>query len=239
VGESRTHYQISLTARQAVGLFVGLLGALGVAYFLGVKTGLAGRDREPRPDEKLASAAPAPGPAAAAAGASEPAVPPVETGIPIAARGADPAATPPPPEPTPPATIHPFEDASEEESPSPADAGSRTSVVGAPAAPASKAPPASGKGAAPASKAAAAPPPSGKVWVQAASLSSRDEAGALSARLAKRGFHAVVSTGSGAKGTVYRVRVGPYRNEEEASHAVTKLSKQEKIREPWIVPEGK
>ena len=30
-----------------------------------------------------------------------------------------------------------------------------------------------------------------------------------------------------------------YRTEEEASKAVSKLSRQEKIREPWIVPEGK
>ena len=45
--------------------------------------------------------------------------------------------------------------------------------------------------------------------------------------------------GSGPKGKVYRVRVGPYHSEDEASHAVTKLSRQEKIREPWIVPDGK
>ena len=232
MGEARTHYQISLTARQAVGLFVGLLAALGVAYFLGLKTGLAGR--ETRVDERPAPAAPA-----ASQAAAEPAVPPVETGIPNGARAAEPAVTPPPAEPTAPATIHPFEDASEEESPAPADAGSRTSVVGAPAATPSKAAPAAGRSAAPSAKAAAAPAPAGRIWVQAASLSSRDEAGALSARLSKHGFHAVVSSGSSPKGVVYRVRVGPYRSEEEAARAVTKLSKQEKIREPWIVPEGK
>ena len=34
--EPRTHYQISLTARQAVGIFVGLLLALGLAFFFGL-----------------------------------------------------------------------------------------------------------------------------------------------------------------------------------------------------------
>jgi SPOR domain len=35
------------------------------------------------------------------------------------------------------------------------------------------------------------------------------------------------------------VRVGPYRTDDEAARAVARLSKQEKIREPWVVPEGK
>ncbi|MDQ2970328.1 MAG: hypothetical protein M3R34_04230, partial [Acidobacteriota bacterium] len=42
--EPRTHYQLSFTARQALLLFVGLLGALAVAYAFGLMTGLAGRD---------------------------------------------------------------------------------------------------------------------------------------------------------------------------------------------------
>jgi cell division protein FtsN len=49
----------------------------------------------------------------------------------------------------------------------------------------------------------------------------------------------VVLAGSGPKGKVYRVRVGPYSSEDEAARAMAKLTKQEKIREPWIVPEGK
>ncbi|MFY9552868.1 MAG: MFS transporter, partial [Thermoanaerobaculia bacterium] len=43
----RTHYQISLTARQAVGLFAGLLVALGVAFFFGLMAGLSGRAPAP------------------------------------------------------------------------------------------------------------------------------------------------------------------------------------------------
>jgi len=44
VDQPKTHYQLSFTVRQALALFVGLLLALSVAYFLGVMTGLAGRE---------------------------------------------------------------------------------------------------------------------------------------------------------------------------------------------------
>ena len=72
-----------------------------------------------------------------------------------------------------------------------------------------------------------------------ASIRPGDEPGAyINGVATRRGFHAVVLAGSGPKGRIYRVRVGPYGSEEEASHAVTKL-RQEKIREPWIVPDGK
>jgi cell division septation protein DedD len=43
VPEPRTHYQVSFTSRQAVLLFVVVLAALTGAYFLGLVTGLAGR----------------------------------------------------------------------------------------------------------------------------------------------------------------------------------------------------
>jgi cell division septation protein DedD len=235
VSEPRTHYQISLTARQAVGIFAGLLLALGVAFFFGLMAGYSGRQTR---DEKAAGA-----PVAAAAltpvAGSEP-MPPVETGVPLVGTGAvskADAALTPAPEPTTPATLHPFEDSAEDEASVTPAPGSRTAVVGArPPAPAEK-------GAAPSGKAAAAPKtaaaPAGKVWVQAASLSSHDEAAALGARLSKHGFHAVVLPASGPKGKVYRVRVGPYHSEDDASRAMAKLSKQEKIREPWIVPDGK
>jgi cell division septation protein DedD len=230
VGEPTTHYQISLTARQAVGAFAGLLVALGLAFFFGLMAGYAGRDR-PEPARE-----PAASDAARSAPASE-APPPVETGVaPRDGAKADLAAsnTPPPAEPTAPATLHPFEDAAEEEGASaPSSSASRTTIAGAPV---EAAPPKPSKPATASRSGAAAP--GDRVWVQAASLSSRDEANALGARLSKRGFHAVVLAGSGPKGKIYRVRVGPYRSEEEASHAVTKL-RQEKIREPWIVPDGK
>ncbi|HWZ85742.1 MAG TPA: SPOR domain-containing protein [Thermoanaerobaculia bacterium] len=233
MSEPRTHYQISLTARQAVGLFAGLLLALGLAFFFGLMTGYSGRDA--RAAEKSAASrvaaesTPAPG--------SE-APPPVETGVAVAEPKADTAAaTTPSPEPTTPATIHPFEDSTEDEAAAAQASGSRTSVSGAPAAPVGT--PAPGVRAPSPSARVAAAPAAGKVWVQAASLSSHDEANALGVRLSKHGFHSIVLAASGPRGKVYRVRVGPYRSEDEATRAMAKLTKQEKIRQPWIVPDGK
>jgi DedD protein len=219
VGEPRTHYQISLTARQAVGLFVGLLLALGLAFFFGLMTGLSGR--------KLAADA------IAAASPAEPvpdfsdALAPIETAVPTAVYSpgsrtelAAPMTTPVPIEPAVPSTIQPFEDGSADES-SPVAAASG-----------GKAPaPAAGK---PVGR-------EGPFWVQVASLTSRDEAGALSGRLSKHGFRSQVLTAAGpaGKGRVYRVRVGPYRSEAEATRAANKLSREENVKSPWVVPEGK
>jgi cell division septation protein DedD len=233
VSEPRTHYQISLTARQAVGVFAGLLAALGLAFFFGLMAASAGRGTEgaSAPGETEAAAKPVP--------TAADAPPPVETGIPAASpagaassSGTAVAAS----EPTPPATIHTFEDSADEDAAASTTPGSRTSIAGAPGG----APPAAAKSAPKVATAPAHPaaPPDG-IWIQAASLSSRDEANALGARLSKHGYHAVVLAGSGPKGKVYRVRVGPYRTETEASHAVSRLSHQDKIHEPWIVPEGK
>jgi cell division septation protein DedD len=218
--EPRTHYQISLTTRQAVGAFVGLLLALGLAFFFGLMTGLSGRGRPQEPAERVAAARPVPD-----------ALPPVETAVPTA-RGeatrepggpAEAPAAVPAGEPTPPQTLQTFEDGGAEE-PTPA--------VGAAPAPT----PHTG-----ASGAKPAPPPSapasaaGRVWVQVASVSSRSEAETLSARLSKRGYHAVVSAEKGR----LRVRVGPYRTTEEARRAAEKLRKQENLKSPWVVFEGK
>jgi cell division septation protein DedD len=220
VDEPRTHYQISLTARQAVGLFVGLLVALGLAFFFGLMTGLSGR--KPAPDSIAAAAPLEPTPDSSAG------IPPIETAVPTAVFSpgsrtelAAPATTPVPGEAAAPSTIQPFEDASADE-PSPVAAASG----GKPPAPPPAAKPVSGEG---------------SFYVQVASLSSKDEAGALSGRLSKHGFHCLVLTaaGPGGKGRVYRVRVGPYRSEPEATRAAEKLSRQEKIKGPWVVPEGK
>ena len=193
--------------------------------------GLSGRDR--RAPERIAEGGEAPKVAKAAPDSP----PPVETGIPSADSPAA-APTPSPGEATPPATLRTFEDsADEDQAVAPNDSGSRTTVAGgraqapAPTPSAAKAPPAASR---PSASSGA-----DRVWVQAASLSSHEEANALGTRLTRHGFHAVVTAGSGTKGKIYRVRVGPYRSEDEASRAVAKLSRQEGIREPWIVPDGK
>ncbi len=222
--EPRTHYQISLTARQAVGLFVGMLAALGVAYFFGVRTGLSGRDSA-APETTAALAEPTP---------SDPlALPPIETAVPTARAslgsrtelaGEALATTPPPAEAPAPATLQPFDDGSSSDESSPLNEASP-----------GKAPmPADYPRATP----AAAP---GKYWVQVASLTSRDEAGSLSNRLTRRGFPSQLLTAPGpqGKGRVFRVRVGPYKSEAEATRIADRLVRQEKLKGPWVVPDGK
>jgi cell division septation protein DedD len=229
----RTHYQITFTARQAVGAFLVLLLSLGVAYYFGLMSGLSGSG--PARDAGSATG----GDKVAAAGAGEEdaeALPPIETAVPTAAvpsgplgsrtllAGGGPVQTAVPAEPTPPATLQTFQDGSAddpESSPVAAAGGSEP-------APSSAKP------------AAAAPSARGQFWVQVASLSSREEAGTLSTRLTRRGFRSQVLTAAGpkGKGKVYRVRVGPYRSEDDAERAATKLARHENVKSPWVVPDG-
>ena len=53
-------------------------------------------------------------------------------------------------------------------------------------------------------------PASGELWVQVFSVSSEKEAQSAKQRLTKHGHHVSVSPAAGPKGTVYRVRVGPF-----------------------------
>ena len=210
--EPRTHYQISLTARQAVGLFVGLLLALGLAFFFGLMTGLAGRGREtgnaPSESAEARAAEPTPAGDAAAAPARGQAA---DRETPVAVASAEPTAPP---------TLQTFEDGGAEEIMPPVPVTAKPIGAAPPPKPAS---------------AAKSPAPAGRVWVQVASVSNRAEADALSARLGKRGYHTVVVADKGR----LRVRVGPYRTTEDARGAAEALRKQEKIKNPWVVFEGK
>jgi len=102
--EPTTHYQVSFTPRQALSLFVGLLFALGLAYFFGLKTGLAGREGETvaaAGTEPVPGAAPTESAAAAATTGDHLVFPAPVTGVPAAAAAVPTAA---------PAVIRPFED---------------------------------------------------------------------------------------------------------------------------------
>jgi cell division protein FtsN len=234
----RTHYQITFTARQAVGGFLGLLLSLALAYYLGLVSGLSGRSATP----KAADAEKTPSEKIAAADASEnagEAMPPIETAVPTAAvpsgslgsrttlAGGAPA-TPIPAEPTPPATLQTFQDGSSDQTEGESSPIAEASGGSGPAGTVAKPP------------AAAAPAAGGKFWVQVASLSSREEAGTLSTRLTRHGFRSQILTATGpkGKGKVYRVRVGPYRSEDDAERAATKLARQESVKSPWVVPDG-
>jgi len=211
-----------VTSRQAVGLFAGLLVALGVAYFLGLLTGLSRPHEAAGAAEPQAeAAAPASTPRSRAAAAPSDGLPAIETAVPTAAIASNalrPVTPPPSSEPTPPATLQSFDDGTSEEGSAP--------LVDA----------TGGKAAPPAAK-----PASGRYWVQVASLTSKQEASALSGRLSKRGYRSQVLSADGphGKGRVFRVRVGPYGSEDEAGRAAGKLNKQERIASPWVVPDGK
>jgi DedD protein len=77
----------------------------------------------------------------------------------------------------------------------------------------------------------------GAFRVQVISVSSRAEAEAEAKRLSRRGFSARVEPGVGARGTIYRVRVGPFASREEAVRATERLAAAGR-RETWIVPPG-
>ena len=83
-----------------------------------------------------------------------------------------------------------------------------------------------------------APSAASAFWVQALSANSEKEAHAKRDRLAAHGFPSTVVPGPGPHGRVYRVRVGPFGNREEAQRAASRLKAREKL-EPWIVPPGK
>ena len=209
--EPRSHYQVSFTTRQALSLFIGLLAVLGLAYFFGLMTGLSGNEAP--------TAASPPPPAAESAAAKSESAPP-STSEPVVAERAEArekltfpipvtAARSAGGPPPPATTIHVFEDSEASVSvPAPARA-----VAARPAA------------------------PSGGFRIQVLSVSSRADAEAEAARLTRAGLPARVEPGTGPRGAVYRVRVGPYATREEAEQASRRLSAQGR-RDTWIVRPG-
>jgi cell division septation protein DedD len=80
-------------------------------------------------------------------------------------------------------------------------------------------------------------PAAGGFRVQVISVSSRAEAEEEAKRLSRRGFSARVEPGTGPRGTIYRVRVGPFATREEATRASERLGAEGR-RDTWIVPPG-
>ena len=208
--ERKTHYQLSFTARQALGLFAAFLAALAGAYFLGLMSGLAGRQTAAPPaGQAVQAVAAAPVPTEPAReGQSTP--PPFAT--PALARKSAPAEGAARSQPLPERTIQLFED----------EAATEPTPTSAPA---------------PRAAAPAAPATATGFWVQVISTSSEREAKARAAALSTRGYPAAVSTAPGQKFTLYRVRVGPFGSREEALKASDRLTREEKLR-TWIVPPG-
>lgn len=206
--EPRTHYQVSFTSRQGLAVFVALVVAIVLAYFLGLMTGLAGTEaRQP----------------SGAAAVPEPMFPAPVLGVggrTPGARSAVPPVLRPTETPVPAATpwVQLFEDRASSEPTRP---------------PAPVVKPATAQGKPPAKAAE----PAG-FWVQVDSLSSKEQAEARRRGLAAAGFKAAVVPGSGPRGPIFRVRVGPYATREEAERAKESLARKAKVANPWIVPPG-
>jgi cell division septation protein DedD len=75
-----------------------------------------------------------------------------------------------------------------------------------------------------------------RFWVQVVSLRSQTEARQTSARLQSRRYRASVIAAQTPRGTLYRVRVGPFSRHEEADRIAQKLKREEKL-SPWVVGE--
>ena len=207
--DPRTHYQVSFTSRQAVLLFVVVLAALTGAYFLGVVTGLAGR--QPAESAAASPSPPVPTEAVTAEKASGIAVSSTPQGGPAAEqeRTAPPVASAR--EPGKPERLQFFEDRPAEPTP------------------AARVP--SGKAASPAQAA-------GSFWVQVLSTTSEREAKSRRTLLSGHGYRSIVEPTHSPKGPVlYRVRVGPYASREAAAKAAEGLERREKAK-TWIVKPG-
>ena len=188
-------------------MFIGLLAILGLSYFFGLMTGLSGN--EPPPAGATAETA-------GVAAAEE--TPAPGEAAPTGGTG-DQLSFPAPvtavasagePAPAPPARVHVFEDGE----------------AGAPP------PPRAARAATPLPR-----PAPGGFRVQVLSVSSKADAEGEAARLTRSGLPASVEPGTGPRGTVYRVRVGPFTTRQEAEEASRRLSSQGR-RDTWIVPPG-
>ncbi len=97
--------------------------------------------------------------------------------------------------------------------------------------PAPSAPPAQ---VAPAASPAAAEPAGPGFAIQLAALGKRDEADGLARRLTGKGYRAYVIAPSAGGPTVFRVRVGKFKDLREAESVKARLEKEEQFN-PWIV----
>ena len=208
VSDPPTHYQVSFTARQALSLFIGLLAVLGLSYFFGLMTGLSGHEAAAgSSSSEIASNAVEIPPPTPSTEGASPATENLAFPVPVTA-----ARSAGGPAPIPPRTVQVFEDG---ESGAAESSPVRTRV----ATPRRR------------------EPASGGFRVQVLSVSSKTDADAEAARLSRQGLPARVETGTGPRGAVYRVRVGPYATREEAAEASRRLSSQGR-RDTWIVRPG-
>lgn len=237
----KTYYQVSFTGGQALAAVAVIIVALGVSFFLGAK---AGFERSP----EASAAAPRPtGPVTSAAAPAGAATTPAPPAAPEAAAGSGSGTEEAPV----------FEDREaglpEAKTSGAPQAPSRTEIAGGTGAAAKKpsvAPPAVEKAKpAPEKRAEAAKPadsaanaPSERrtehgYFVQILSTSSKAEASRWKEKLAARSWRtAAVTSVPSKKGTLWRVRVGPYPDAAQAKKAASKISAEFR-QKAWVAPQ--
>ena len=77
-------------------------------------------------------------------------------------------------------------------------------------------------------------PPGAGFAIQVAALQKRDEADVIAKRLAGKGYPAYVVTPTKGAPSVYRVRVGKFKDRSEADTVAARLQKEEQFK-PWVV----
>jgi cell division septation protein DedD len=201
------HYEISVTGRQAAAFFLTLIVALGVAFFLGMKTGAAGQ--RAANEVSVRAVEPVAAPPAPAETIAE-IRPPVERSR---SRGAAPTPVPPTPAPRP------------QPSPTPSPV---PTASPAPTLPPSPVPPSPVP-----VKTVAAPE---KLWVQVFVTKSAAKADQMAAKLRAEAFKTDVSLVPDKEG-LFRVRVGPYPDRPQAEAAAKKVQTSLKlVDKPLIKP---
>lgn len=248
----KSYYQVSFTGVQALAGLVGLLAALALAFFLGAKAGFEKSTLASQPSvvppgesESTASAPPAPTSTTIAAPPGAKSSP---ASIPAGAASTGSPATPVPPQEAP-----VFED--REAGVAAEQAPSRTEIAGEPARPASgpsspkssakpaATPPAKPAAKSPSPKAVAEPeetsPASPKAaagfYVQVISTTSKPEATRWKDKLSSKKYKPALSAVDSSKGKMYRIRLGPYADKEQARKLAAKISS-EFHRTAWVAP---
>ncbi len=246
----KAYYQVSFTGGQALAAVVVMIAALGAAFFLGSKAGFEkSGEPEPIPARPAASVA-VPTPSAPASTPSrEPASrPALEVST----------ASPAPETSTASEEAPVFEDreagVAEPSRPaggkSSSSAPSRTEIAGSapggggagkatsPAHPETAGHPTAATSAtAPPAPAKAEAAGKGGYFVQIVSTSSKSEANRWKEKLAAKKYRtAAVSSVESKKGTLWRVRVGPYAEKDQAKKAAAKITA-EFNQKAWVAPE--
>ena len=205
--------EIQLSGKQVVFYFMAAVVFLVVVFLMGVQVGRGVLSQRGLPDAEDTSAA---------AGETEPALPP-----PATTQG--PSATP--------LTANEklsyaerlasSEPASEQLKKQPEDTPPPTPRAEA-AAPAATPP------SKPAPAAVSTEPPGPGFSIQVAALQKREEADTIVKRLASKGYPAYVLAPATGTATIFRVRVGKYKDRREADTVAARLQKEEQFK-PWVV----